>query len=291
MVEANPFAGERTLAVLESDPPERPMWDGIRAIRFDVDRANPLAPPKPRLDAIDAMLATVPDPEQIELVAFDYDSLLTALPRIDRFANLRFAHIAARGIKSYDRLYGLRKLDGLFLVAYRRPDLSDFASLDLELFRAIRGQLERFDVAARHVHLQSCARLTDVAGARVRTLVLEACNRTRLEQLPAVEGLRDLQLRAHRHIPTLDWLADCASLRALVINASSLGKTDVSALCKSTHIRCAFLGSTPRAVIAKIAEQAPAMVVTNGDVTFWNGGPAPLGKYYEVAGEVAQSDT
>jgi hypothetical protein len=277
MHEPNPFR-DKTLTLIESRPSAPPMLGELRGLAIRPDRDDLGA--RPRLDQINALLARIPAPEQIELLEVDYHSNLTALPALARFPNLRYAHVAGRKIKSYEGLHALRRIQSLFLVAYKEQDLSRFSSQQLLYLRLIRGSVSRIDRNAKSALLQNCSHLTELSEVRMESLMIEACNRLELETLPRVSGLRKLSLIAQRNIPALDWIGRCPSLQSLVITANPLTHADLSALCTSRHLKVAFLGSVSKARILQIAEQNPGLVVTNGDICFHDRRPVDVEEYY-----------
>jgi hypothetical protein len=153
MFEPNPFGKEGTVNIIETRPRNVRILPNARAICIRPDPKDPKA--KPRVDDIDAFIARLP-PHTVELIDIHYDSLLPRLPRLDGQGNIRFAHIGARKLRDYSPLFGLTRLESLFLVSFSLPDLSAFQTRQLKYLRLIRGRLTHLDLSATAAFLQHC---------------------------------------------------------------------------------------------------------------------------------------
>lgn len=269
MVEANPYANQ-TLEIYETALPTGDIPDDIRGIRI-THEPKYVYGPTPEVRAISAWLRRVPRPEAIATFQIDYESALTEVPDVRGFVNLEYAHLAGRFVQRYEPVYALDRLKGLFLVSYKRADLSDFARLDLERFRAIRGRLVRLDLAARSVHLQKCSALEEFGDVKIEHLTIESCKRINLETIPRIVGLRHLALEGLRSVPSLDFINGCESLERLAITGNPLTKTDVSALYTKRVLQKAFLGSASQRLLREIGARNPELYLTNGQFSIHRG--------------------
>src|SRR5262249_20644726 len=155
--------------------------------------------------------------------------------------NIRYAHIGAHKLRDYSPLFGLTRLQSLFLVSFPFPDLSGFRVRRLNRLRLIRGRVTHLDLSAPAVLLQSCANLRTFGAVGIANLILESCKRVELASLATVRGLTTLQLLSPGPLPNIDALRGCKSLESLVITATPLGKTDFGALGQMRRLKWVFL--------------------------------------------------
>ena len=267
MYEPNPFAGKRTLSIDERMPARATARADIRAISIRGGRGSVSGTPDEQ--RIEGLLASLRRPERVELFEVDYGSSLRRVPNIDRFRNIRFAHVAGRGIRDYGALYRLRRLKSLFLVNYQQRNLEDFPRLALDSFRAIRGRLEQLAVRARFALLQDCARLRDLSGSAVGWLIMETCKRVSFPTLCNVQRLRRLELLGCRGLDNFDWIAGCETLQHLVVTAVPCSRIDLTGLTAARSLRAIFLPA-PEKLIASTSASTRA-AVSNGDVWYRRG--------------------
>ena len=270
MYEVNPFT-KTTLSVWESKPPKSSRRTNVQAIAIrPVDR---YPQPKPDLAGIDALLGSLPQPKKIKLIEIDYDSKMTALPSLDRFANLEYAHIGAGKIKSYEALGLLKKLRSLFIVNYGEPDLGAFKHLKLDSLRLIRGRFSSVTTTAKLAFFQSCSKLHEFSGGRIEHLLLDGCHNVDLDSLHSVKGLTRLEVLGRKSFPHFKFLTRCKGLRELVVTASPLGKSDLKALEHATSLRRVFLSISDK-LVARIGKANKRLLVTNADLTYYKGAPS-----------------
>jgi hypothetical protein len=276
MFEPNPFGKEGTVNIIETRPRNVRILSNARAICIRPDPKDPKA--KPRVDDIDAFIARLP-PHTVELIDIHYDSLLPRLPRLDGQGNIRFAHIGARKLRDYSPLFGLTRLESLFLVSFSLPDLSAFQTRQLKYLRLIRGRLTHLDLSATAAFLQRCTNLRTFGAVSIANLILESCQRVDLASLTMVEGLRQLRLLAPGPLPSFHALRGCKSLESLVITATPLGKTDFGALGEMPSLKWVFL-TVGDARVSELSKALPRVMVTNGSACFRASKSLPYEQYY-----------
>jgi hypothetical protein len=276
MREANPFAKEETLTIIESRPRKARIPATARAVCIRPDPKDWKA--QPRLDDIDAVMARLP-PDTVELIDIDYDSGLPRLPCLDRQSHIRYVHLGAHKLRDYSPLFTLTRLERLFLVSVPLTSLSAFQSRPLKSVRLIRGRLTHVDVSAPFVFLQNCTQLTTFGNVSIANLILQSCRRVDLASLAMVRRLRQLRLLAPGPLPSTAPLLGCKSLESLVITATPLGKTDLRVLGTIPSLKWVFL-AVGDARVAELALALPHIMVTNGDVCFRATTPLPPEQYY-----------
>lgn len=279
MFTENPFSRSETLRVVESRPSRSTRRMGIRAISIVRDLEDDGATAKPA--GIDALLGSLREPEAVKLFHVDYDCSLTQLPDLGRFPNIEHVHLEGRKLRDYRALDAVPKLSDLSLFNYKEPDFSRFKGRPLARLRMVRGRIERLSVCADFVFLQQCTKLVEFDSSAVNTLLLESCNRVDLKTLGRIQGLTDLDLLAIKSIPSFSVLADCKSLKTLVVTANPFSKTDLSYLRTSRRPRRIFLGAR-NSLIADLADSNPHIIITNGDVCYVDGQLSPsITPFYE----------
>jgi hypothetical protein len=264
MFEPNPFGKEGTVNIVETRPRNARIPPNARAICIRPDPKNWKA--KPRLEDIDALIARLP-PHSVELVDIHYNSHLPRLPCLDSQGNIRYAHIGAHKMRDYSPLFGLTRLERLFLVSFSLPDLSPFQTRRLKYLRLIRGRVTHLDLSATVVFLQCCTNLSTFGSVGIANLILQSCKRVDLASLAMERGLRELHLLAPGPLPSIDALRGCQSLESLVITATPLGKTDFRVLGDMPSLKWVFLtvGDTR---VAELSNALPRVMVTNGSACF-----------------------
>jgi hypothetical protein len=276
MREANPFAKEETLTIIETCPRKARIPATVRAVCIRPDPKDWKA--KPRLDDIDAVVARLP-PDTVELIDIDYNCRLPRLPCLNRQTNIRYVHLGAHKLRDYSPLFTLTRLERLFLVSVPLTRLSAFQSRPLKHVRLIRGRVTHVDVSAPFVFLQNCTQLNTFGNVSIANLILQSCRRVDLASLARVRGLRQLDLLAPGPLRSTAPLLGCKSLESLVITATPLGKTDLRVLGTMPRLKWVFLG-VGDARVAELAEILPRVIVTNGDVCFRATRPLPPQQYY-----------
>lgn len=227
MREANPFAKEETLVIIETRPREARIPAATRAVCIRSDPTDPKT--RPRLDEIDEVMARLPA-DTVELIDIDYDCRLSHLPCLNRQAHIRYAHLGAHRLRDYTPLFTLKRLESLFLVSVPLTGLSAFQTRPLRSVRLIRGRVVQLDVSAHSVFLQGCTQITTFGDVDITNLILESCRRVNLASLATVRGLRQLRLLAPGPLASIAPLLECKSLESLVITATPLGKADLGVL-------------------------------------------------------------
>lgn len=283
MQEANPFAKEETLNIIETRPRKARIPATVRAVCIRPDPKDWTA--KPRLDDIDAVMARLP-PDSVELIDMHYNCRLPRLPCLKRQSQIRYAHLGAHKLRDYSPLFTLPRLEGLFLVSVPLTSLSAFQNRPLKYVRLIRGRVRHVDVSAPFVFLQNCTQLTTFGNVSIAHLILESCRRVDLASLAMVRGLRQLHLLAPGPLPSAAPLLGCKALESLVITATLLGKTDLRGLGTMPSLKWVFLGVAD-ARVAELAEAVPRVMVTNGDVCLRGTRRLPPTQYYQEV-EVAK---
>jgi hypothetical protein len=281
MKEANPFGQEETLNIVETRPSKARMPANVRAVRIEPDPKDRKAKPLP--DEIDTVIDRLPR-DTVELIDIDYESRLPRMPRLEQQNSIRYAHIGARKLRDRAPLFRLTRLERLFLVSVSLPDLSRLRSRSLKYLRVIRGTGARLDVSAATMFLQGCAQLVTFGKVDITSLLLEACRRVDLASLPAVRGLRHLDLLAPGPLPSIHPLRGCESLESLVITATPLSKLDVGALHDMPSLKRIFLGAGDKRV-AELSRQMPHVMITNGSVCFRENAALPPEQYYRETDE------
>jgi hypothetical protein len=276
MREPNPFAKEETLTIIETRPRKARIPTMVRAVCIRPDPKDWKA--KPRLDDIDAVMASLP-PETVELLDVDYNCGLTRLPSLDRQSHIRYVHLGAHKLRDCSPLFTLTRLEHLLLVSVPLTSLSAFQNRPLKYVRLIRGRITIVDVSAPFVFLQQCTQLTTFGNVSIGTLILESCRRVDLGSLATVRGLRQLHLLAPGPLASIAPLLGCKSLESLVITATPLGKTDLGALGAMPSLKWVFVGAG-NGRVGELAEVLPRVMVTNGDVCFRATRPLPPEQYY-----------
>jgi len=283
MHEANPFGKEVTLDIVESRPSKARVPTNVRAVRIEPDPKDHKAKPLP--DEIDAVIARLPR-DTLELIDIHYDCRVPRLPRLEQQTNIRYAHVGAHKLRDRAPVFGLTRLEGLFLVAVPLPDLSRLQSRSLKRLRIIRGTGTHLDVSAATMFLQSCTQLTTFGKVDITCLLLEACRRIDLASLTAVRGLRQLELLAPGPLASIDPLRGCASLESLVITATPLSKVDFRALHDMPSLKWLFLTVGDKRV-AELSAQLPSVMVTNGAACFRGSSPLPKDQYYRETNDAS----
>jgi hypothetical protein len=189
------------------------------------------------------------------------------MPSLESQGNIRYAHIGAHKLRDYSPLFGLTRLERLFLVSFPLPDLSAFQNLRLKYLRLIRGRVAHLDVSATAVFLQACTNLRTFGTVGIDNLILESCRRVDLASLAMVRGLRQLRLLAPGPLPSIEALRGCRSLESLVITATPLGKTDFRVLSNMPSLRWLFL-TVGDARVAELSKALPRVMITNGSACF-----------------------
>ena len=276
MREANPFATEETLTIIESRPRKARIPATVRAICIRPDPKDWKA--KPRLDEIDAVMARLP-PDTIELIDIDYDCRLPRLPCLNRQRQIRYVHLGAHQLRDYSPLFTLTRLERLFLVSAPLTGLTAFQNRPLKSVRLIRGHVVHVDVSAPSYFLQNCTQLTTFGNVSIVNLVLQSCRRVDLASLARVRGLRQLHLLAPGPLASTAPLLGCKSLEFLVVTATPLRKTDLRVLGTMPSLKWLFL-TVGDARVVELAEVLPRVMVTNGDVCFHATTPLPPQQYY-----------
>lgn len=276
MFEPNPFAKEGTVNIIETRPRNVRILPNARAICIKPDPKDRKA--KPRVDDIDAFISRLP-PHTLELIDIHYDSLLPRLPRLDGQGSIRYAHIGAHKLRDYSPLFGLTRLESLFLVSFPLPDLSAFQTRRLNYLRLIRGRVAHLDLSATAVFLQGCTNLKTFGTVSIDNLILGSCRRVDLASLAMVRGLRQLRLLAPGPLPSIAPLRGCKSLESLEITATPLGKTDFRALGEMPSLKWLFL-TVGDARVAELSKAFPRVMVTNGSVCFRASKSLPHEQYY-----------
>jgi hypothetical protein len=276
MFEPNPFGKEGTVNIIETRPRNVRILPTTRAICIRPDPNDRKA--KPHVDDIDAFIARLP-PHTIELIDIHYDSLLPRLPCLDGQGNIRYAHIGAHKLRDYSPLFGLTRLESLFLVSFPLPDLSAFQTRRLNYLRLIRGRVAHLDLSATAVFLQGCTNLRTFGTVSIDNLIVGSCRRVDLASLAMVQGLRQLRLLAPGPLPSIDPLRGCKSLESLEITATPLGKTDFRVLGEMPSLKWLFL-TVGDARVAELSKALPRVMVTNGSACFRASKPLPYKQYY-----------
>jgi hypothetical protein len=275
MREPNPFGKETTVNIIESRPRSARIPPNARAVCIRPDPKDWKA--KPRPDDIDALIARLPS-HTVELIDIHYDSRLPRMPCLDSQSNIRYAHIGAHKLRDYSPLFGLPRLERLFLVSFPLPNLSAFQTRRLKYLRLIRGRVTHLDSSATAVFLQSCTNLRTFGPVGIATLILESCKRVDLASLAMVHGLRSLDLLAPGPLPSIDALRGCQSLESLVITATPLSKTDFRVLDDMPSLKWVFL-TVGDARVAELSRALPRVMITNGSTCFRAAKPLPHEQY------------
>ena len=268
MFQANPFF-EETLHINEANPIKYTRRKNLKGIAIGPDPENYSA--KPNIIDINKLLRSIKEPGQIKLIEISYDSQLKALPEIELFPNIEYAHIGGRKISKYDKLFQFNKLKSLFLVNFKETSLEGFYGLSLENFRAIRGRLETFDIPADSVFLQTCNNLVDFHEVEIRFLMIEGCQKVSLNSLTRILGLNELHLLGRNEIPSFDFINECRELQNLVITATDLKQTDLQAIILSPRLKYVFLGNVPNSTISFLGKGNKNISITNGDFYYFRG--------------------
>ena len=272
----NPFAEAETLTIVESSPHAVRIPATVRAVSIRPDPGNSKA--KPRLDDIDAVIAQLPS-NTIELIDIDYNCNLSRLPCLEQQTHIRYAHLGALKIRDHSPIFTLTRLESLFLVSTSLTSLAAFRDHPFKYVRLIRGGVTSFDISATSVFLQNCTKLMAFGNVTIASLILESCRRVDLTSLANVRGLRRLQLLAPASIASAAPLLDCKSLESIVITATPLSKVELGLLSAMPSLKWMFL-SVGDARIAKVAEELPKVLITNGNVCFRDNRSLPPQQYY-----------
>lgn len=266
------FPKSETLRIDEAKQklPGVPSKRRIRAIEFHFDPYSPKAPkkrPKPDIEAINALLAKLPEPDGVELFSIGYDSNLTHVPEIGRFKNIRHLHVASAKVRHYDPMYRFNRLETLFLVGYKEQDLSKFKGLRTDFFRAIRGDLAHIDASMTEGQFQSCSKLESLDGAKARKIDLDACKSIDHDTLAGVKGLRCLVLRTSSATPltSMAFVPGCKQLEYLSLAGAHFNGIDYSALTQSKSLKYLVTVVKGR-LLREIAEANPRKLVYNDDL-------------------------
>jgi hypothetical protein len=277
MREANPFGKGATANIVETHPRSARIPANARAVCILPDLRERKA--RPRADDMDAVMARLP-PHTVELLAIDYNCLVSRLPCLDRQSHIRYAHIGGRRLRDYSPLFTLTRLESLFLVSAPLASLSSFQSRRMKRLRLIRGRVTHLDLSTEFALLQSCAQLSTFGNVSIGSLALESCPRVDLTSLAKVRGLRQLRLLAPGALPSITPLLGCESLESLVITATPLSKTDLRALCDLPSLKWVFL-AVGDARVAELTKALPRLMVTNGSACFRDTKPVAPRRYYQ----------
>lgn len=266
------FSKSETLRIDEAKEklPGVPNKRRIRAIEFHFDPYSPKAPkkrPKPDIEAINALLAKLPEPDDVELFSINYDSNMTHVPEIGRFKNTKHLHVASSKVKHYGPMYRFNKLETLFLVGYKEQDLGKFKGLRTDLFRAIRGNLVHIDATMAEGEFQSCSKLESLDGAKARKIDLDACKSIDHDTLAGVKGLKCLVLRTSSATPltSMAFVPGCKQLEYLLLAGAYFNGIDYSALTRSKSLK--YLVTVVKdPLLREIAEADPRKLVYNYDL-------------------------
>ena len=264
MFEPNPFGKENTVDIIESRPRNARIPSNVRAICIRPDPKDWKT--KPRPDDIDALIGRLPS-HTVELIDIHYDSQLPRVPCLESQGNIRYTHIGAHKLRDYSPIFGLTRLERLFLISFPLPNLSAFRSPRLNYLRLIRGRVAHLDLSATSMFLQRCTNLRTFGTVSIDNLILESCRQVDLASLSMVRGLRQLRLLAPGPLPSVDALRGCKSLESLVVTATPLGKTDFRVLGNLPSLKWIFLtvGDTR---VAELSKALPRVMITNGSACF-----------------------
>jgi hypothetical protein len=133
-----------------------------------------------------------------------------------------------------------------------------------------------------------CASLQDVGGLTTMQLAIDHCQGVDLNTIGKVTGLDGLRISCHKKIHSLEFLANCTTLRHLVISGSTYVRRAWDPVISSQSLQTAWLGPpVTDEEVRSIGEKNVDITISNGRMCYSEGQQVSVDTYY---GKLLQLD-